>query len=759
LPDPDRRRSRPVACLAAIAAALTLGACNRMATHESGSLAYPQYDAVGEGGGATYRLSDDRAYEGTQSVKASFDGVSPSVSTAHGIFNVNVPPGYDGYYGAAFYFPVGTLSGSQPRLESRVDILRWNNAGGNPAGDQGGVRIAAGDRRARLIRGNLGTGVVEEIGAPFELQEGCWNWLFVHQKLSNRSATDPDHAVSEVFLNGTRVVDSDAPNNYLGEGVGRIRFGLMSIDGSVQDEPLDVYVDNAYAGADNSRVIPPSANACEPEPRPNVLLVVTDDQRLEGTMEAMPKTTKWFRTGDPATNTSGGTFYPEAVVTTPLCCPARATIFTGRYAHNHEVHTNDETASFADDVPSSLQTYLQQAGYQTGIFGKYLTGIPLEEPPPSWEKFGVFQAGYCPMTVNEQGTVKRYPPAGMYETECRHDAIGEAPDSPYTTSFVRDQALRFLDQASREERPWFLYLAPYAPHENPLAEGKYSVTRYDRNLLPGFTPDPSHNESERSDKPEYVRTWFDSRQIFDHPLNGVTQDGIRTKQLRTLKSVDDMVDAVMRKLEATGEHNTIAFYTSDNGYLWRDHGVAAYDSLGGCTSSTSVACGLTGKVKPYTDSIRVPFFVRWPGRVEEDRVDSSLVANVDIAPTVLDAVGGVTPSEPLDGFSLLGLASRPALLTEHFGVARQGGGWSIPPWASLRTASYQYVENYEQEASPDLATFREFYDLTSDPFQLVNLLADGDPLNDPDVEALSAELSAARSCAGRGEVPGRPPCP
>jgi arylsulfatase A-like enzyme len=196
-----------------------------------------------------------------------------------------------------------------------------------------------------------------------------------------------------------------------------------------------------------------------------------------------------------------------------------------------------------------------------------------------------------------------------------------------------------------------------------------------------------------------------------------------------LLSVDDLVDNVMNTLESTGEdETTLSFFLSDNGSTWFEHG------LTGAWKS---------KRTPYTDSVRIPLFVRGPGFVAARRVDDRLAATIDVVPTVLD-VTGVRPGAvaPLDGRSLLRDDERTRLLLEHWEEPPR----PIPEWASLLTSSYQYVEYYEDGS--DEPSFVEYYDLERDPWQLHNLLANASQHDDPDVSAVAARLDSARRCVG-----------
>ena len=255
---------------------------------------------------------------------------------------------------------------------------------------------------------------------------------------------------------------------------------------------------------------------------PNILYIVTDDQRLDGTMVMMPQTKAWFE--------QGGTFFPQMVDTTPLCCPSRSSIFTGRYVHNTGVRTN-ESATFLDPR-NTMQKSLHNAGYLTGMFGKYLNDWSDLRNPPDIDKFSIFDSGYASFRANEQGTVKQI--------------------NQYSTNYLRDQAVGFLQQAeTNDSQPWFLYVAPYAPHPPSTPEAQYQNAS-----IPPFTPNPATWEADRSDKPPWVSF---------ARLDQSATIALRDNMLRTLPSVDNMVEAIMEQLQALGETNTLAVYTSDNG--------------------------------------------------------------------------------------------------------------------------------------------------------------------------------------------------
>jgi arylsulfatase A-like enzyme len=479
-------------------------------------------------------------------------------------------------------------------------------------------------------------------------------------------------------------------------------------------------------------VLAPAASAA-----PNVIVFVTDDQRLDGTMQVMPKTTKWFHTGGDlgggAGTVSGGTFFPNAVANTPWCCPARSSIFTGKYAHNHGVENLEGTKlGQSESSPmqqKTLQAYLKAANpsYRTALFGKYLNGWgldcrtpappasppPAPPPPPFFDDYAMFEGS-------------SHSPSCKIEDE----VPGQSQTWQYAEHYVRNKTLQFLDEVenSPSNEPFFLYVAPAAPHSPNLPETKYQDA-----AVPDLPETAAFFEADRTDKPEWVR-----RELV-HDAATLRSDW--KDQLRMLKSVDDTVDAVMRKVRDMGQdNNTIAFFTSDNGFMWGDH-------------------GMTSKARPYRSSVSVPFYMRWPGWAGHsgNETDERLVAHVDIAPTVL-AAAGVTPGDAKDGRNLISTANP----RKHIFMEQNGEDLESPSWLSILTPTYRYIETY---AEPNQLTdysqieSREYYDLTRDPQEVTNLLGDRDPLNDPPTAGLSAQLAADRACAGATCPPnnGEPP--
>ena len=457
-------------------------------------------------------------------------------------------------------------------------------------------------------------------------------------------------------------------------------FACAGVAGAAEVKPLD---------QSDTKAAPTGLSEPAVPRRANILIVITDDQR-QG-LNVMPAVRKYF--------TEQGRTYPSAFVTTPVCCPSRASIMTGQYAHNHHVQSNIPGVTLDEFVQrDTIQKRLHSDGYTTAYYGKFLNGWALTKDPNYFDTYALADVGdnssdtryyNTPFAVRNEGEVGQ------------HEEIAEG----YVTDYLGDEAVDFID--SHRNTPWLMILAPTAPHSPYTPESIY------RDAWVGQWPgNEGVWEEDRSDKPPYV-------QAQDAQLS--KGQYIRARQLRTLMSVDDVVERIFSTLRRIGEsQDTLALYISDNGYMWGEHGLIAKDV-------------------PYTPAVKVRMLARWPAAIPAGSVDRRLVSNIDIAPTAL-AAAGLDPTG-MDGRNLLDVSwARRRILLEHWCNVR-----ACNLWAATRTKGHQYVEYYNADGR---TTFREFYDLRRDPWQLRNLLYDGDSVNDPDWRPLAEQLAADRSCAG-----------
>ncbi len=409
----------------------------------------------------------------------------------------------------------------------------------------------------------------------------------------------------------------------------------------------------------------PAAKAQDdPTDRPSILLIVTDDQRWD-TLWAMPEVQRSL--------VQRGIEFTESFTTSSLCCPSRASILTGGYPHTTGVYRQGGPyGGFrAFDDSTTIATELHDAGYRTGLFGKYLDSYQHDAltgyVPPGWDRWVAFvHSQFFDYGLTVDGIV--------------HHRDHEPDD--YSTDVLAAHAEGFIRGT---EGPVLAVFAPAAPHA-PAVPAPIDETGFDD--LPEWRP-PSFDESDRSDKPAYVQAL--------HPVGaGRTEDLeiLRRNQYRSLQAVDRAVGRLLDALEDTGRlDDALVIFTSDNGLLWGEH-------------------RWLKKEVPYEEAIRVPLIVRADAIVGEARTDDHLVANIDLAPTIAAAAGVELPDA--DGRSLLPLLEgrpetwRRALLIEHM-----RGTNPIPTYCALRTPRHLFV-SYETGE-------RELYDLQDDPFQLRNL--------------------------------------
>jgi len=479
-----------------------------------------------------------------------------------------------------------------------------------------------------------------------------------------------------------------------------------------------------------------ASGALAQSPRPNVVVIMTDDQTVDDLI-AMPATRQAF--------VRHGLSFANSTVSYPVCCPSRASYLTGRYAHNHGVMgLYLPTGGYGrfNDL-DALPVWMQRAGYRTAHIGKYMNGYGSDRPaivPPGWtDWYGAVDPTTYRMwgyTLNENGRLVNY-----------GDPFTEDPGT-YQTDMLRNKALDVIRRDSKSGQPFFLSLAFLAPHyEEAGVRGRTGVTvrsaprhrgRFATLPLPrgeGF------NERDRSDKPGFMRRF---KTLDGAAIARITAE-FRARR-ESLLAVDEAVASIVRELTAQGVmSNTYLLFTSDNGYLQGEHAVPS------------------GKMLPYDPSTKVPLLIRGPG-IGGRRMSLEPVSNIDLAPTLLQIAGAsAAGGAPIDGRSLLKFAQQPKLRSQRFVLHETGGlratelqpeedGGPIPT-RSVRT--YRAVRNdrwlYVTYASGE----RELYDLERDPGQVRS--RHRDPRYAATKRALQIELDRLATCRGRAcRLPGKP---
>jgi arylsulfatase A-like enzyme len=458
--------------------------------------------------------------------------------------------------------------------------------------------------------------------------------------------------------------------------------------------------------------------------RPNILFVLTDDQNI-GMEQALPWTTANIR--------DQGIDFRNSFVPISMCCPSRASILSGKYPHNHGVHTNVTSGwggapsfSLNGSDQQTIAVWLQQAGYSTALFGKYMNQYPEYSPrqtapynspalvPPGWtEWYGAIDllpGGEHPYQQFNYGLIEN-------GVEVRYGA----QTTDYLGDVLTTKAETFITQSIRSQKPFFAYVAYISPH-GPATPAPRHI-----GMFTGFpfVTGPAFNEADITDKPQWV-----SLNPLLTPLAIQDITALREKRHESLLSVDEGIQRLIGLLQQSGElSRTYIIFTSDNGWHMGEHQLPP------------------NKGTAYEEDIRVPLWIRGPG-IPAGRINNDLVVNIDLAPT-FNELAGNAPQPTVDGRSLVPLLTgatppdwRKRFLIEHYAavpnftpVPKADPGWF--EYFAVRDQSQIFV----QYAYGD----QEYYDLTVDPYQLTNTAATINPLV---VQDLSSRLPALKACAG-----------
>lgn len=407
-----------------------------------------------------------------------------------------------------------------------------------------------------------------------------------------------------------------------------------------------------------------------------------------------------------------GVTFQNAIATTPLCGPSRATILTGRYAHSHAIRSNRASlggyGKYRDSgiEADSLPVWLRAAGYRTVYLGKYMNdyGPGWTAKPPGWDEWLALTEphSYEGFTFNENGRDVR------------------APRGEYQTDYLATRAVEaLLRTEEKDDQPFFLMVSTYAPHNDAVAAARHSSMFAGR----GAPRPPSFDEADVSDKPRHIQRIPRYTQAQSKAV-----DREYRKTLQSLHAVDEMVERIVKTLTAQGEidHTAIAFL-SDNGVSFGPH-------------------RFWDKTAPYGESLDIPFYIRAPGG-EKGVTRPHLVANLDLPATIVDWAGIPVPPA-IEGRSLVPLlgTNPPALTAWRGELLVEYWDNTNPATTSMPTYQGVRVENGVDSALYVLydTEEEEYYDFKKDPYQLDSAVA-GNPLL---VNKFNARMKSLAVCRG-----------
>ncbi len=477
---------------------------------------------------------------------------------------------------------------------------------------------------------------------------------------------------------------------------------------------------------------------------PNIIFVMSDDH-------AVPALSAYggglISTPNLDRLAAEGARFDAAFVTNSICTPSRAVVLTGKHSHRNGVLTLSDTF---DGSQPTLAKYLQEAGYHTGMIGKW----HLKSEPTGFNQYAVLpgQGLYYDPFLRHTG---RWP-----EQE-RHEG--------YVTDVITDQALRFLEDRP-DGKPFFLMYHHKAPHDVFVPKREHA------GLFSGRIPEPPTLNEDVSERialretlekighrhtsygvPEWgwflrrVRYTSEEVAAWERDLAGLSGTALRKAQyqiymrryLQCVYSIDENMGRLLDYLDQNDlARDTVVVYTSDQGFFLGEHGL--YD-----------------KRFMYEPAFRIPLLVRWPAEIGAGTMTSELVQNLDLAPTLLDVAGVAIPHD-MQGRSFLSIArgETPSDWREavYYRYWMNRGHFNIPGHLGVRTKRYKLIYFYDSPTGPDGKTlvkgarpnvrdpFWEFYDLQEDPLEVRNLY--GEPSHEERIGALRKRITELRQQYG-----------
>jgi arylsulfatase A-like enzyme len=449
--------------------------------------------------------------------------------------------------------------------------------------------------------------------------------------------------------------------------------------------------------------------------KPNILLILTDDQRTED-MDYMPFL---------ASKKASAHYFRRYYHSMSMCCPSRASILTGMYPQNHGIVNNKLPdggyLKFRDDGLEADTWGLilrLAANYRTALHGKYLNDYrrrTREVPKGWWDWFALHTQYFFDYTANSNGTVLSF----------------GADDKSYQTNVLADRTVAFIRRISKTGGPFAIMFTPTCPHVPSTPALAYAGTYANEPFAPGSKP--NFDEEDVSDKPSAIQML---PRITQEKMDQLIADW--HKRLECQRSVDDAIARFWSTLAELGIlHNTYIFFTTDNGWLQGEHRIDWSKSV------------------PYVEAIESRLYVWGPHVIAGE--DTRLVGNIDLMPTFLH-IAGVKPSTYpwIDGRSLLPLlrGMTPRWRKTFYIQGRPAGdseNGAIDTGDRTRFRSIIGADDFGgiyifTQYVGDMLGEYEFYDLVADPHQLDNAYSSLDPAR---AAAMQARIDTLSTCSGQ----------
>ncbi len=428
-------------------------------------------------------------------------------------------------------------------------------------------------------------------------------------------------------------------------------------------------------------VVAASTSADAASSAPNIVIILTDDQP-KGMLATMP----YLQSNIVPVST----YYSKAVVPTSVCCPSRSSLLTGLYSNQTGVfgvtpnkYGGDRVFDANGNQHRTIAVKLQNDGYATGLFGKYLNGYQPSAGtarPPGWNRWSTITEGTGGGNKYTNYEFTADEPGLELADTSNAPTYPQLSNGSYSTTHMGDATTDFIKEVPAE-KPLFAMYTPYAPHAPYTPEPKYAGT----GVLPPWKKVPSL-EKDVSDKPRWVQ-----KQPKKITMDGIAPRLVWQKQTATLRSVDDQIANIVNALKQTGRwENTLLVYTSDNGYAYGQNNV-------------------TNKNNPYRPASEVDLYVRYPNQDYRAANSNLVTPNIDVAATVLGAAGlpnstsGLPLSSTNQRTGIPMMASRTGL--------KKG---KRPPYCGWRTANELFIRYGSKE--------EEYYNYDTDPGGKENLL-------------------------------------